>query len=484
MPQKKRTTYIEIVNAFAEHECKLLTTEDEFLKMVENQKSIKKKANIGWLKFKFIAQCKHENEVFFNDFTRKHSGILCKPCRYAQMAENKRQEVKLSPIVSNNVIIEHEGYKICKEFLNNDFEIYTTNNCCLADFIIKPIDVLENKYLGVQLKVCIKSVNGTYAFSRLNKGYQDLAIVCVCIAEKKIWVFDHNDLQGKNRLSIGRSKEEYNKFLIPLDEFNKCCRKFYDYKPQFTKEQLMIPLTLKCKVEHEYRVRRENELGFISFENVEIDNAIFDFIINGKKHQEKVASFRRRNGVVTKTYLVPICKWNHTYNKKTSYDKGDNDFYWVWLRDTTIFFVFPEKILIDKNIIGIQIQSSLSFNLNVKDWKQDYLFDLHDLDKDKLTSLIGLDVICHDKVVIPQMIIPDPEPVIIREKKQTLCIDCNTEIYSGSTRCVSCNSKTNRKVERPPKDVLLKMIAESNYVQVGKKFGVSDNAIRNWLRRY
>lgn len=41
-----------------------------------------------------------------------------------------------------------------------------------------------------------------------------------------------------------------------------------------------------------------------------------------------------------------------------------------------------------------------------------------------------------------------------------------------------------RKVERPPYDVLLAELAASNFCAVGRKYGVSDNAVRKWLRWY
>jgi hypothetical protein len=41
-----------------------------------------------------------------------------------------------------------------------------------------------------------------------------------------------------------------------------------------------------------------------------------------------------------------------------------------------------------------------------------------------------------------------------------------------------------RKVERPPYEQLLREIAETNYSAVGRKYGVSDNAIRKWVRWY
>ena len=41
-----------------------------------------------------------------------------------------------------------------------------------------------------------------------------------------------------------------------------------------------------------------------------------------------------------------------------------------------------------------------------------------------------------------------------------------------------------RKVERPPYERLRSEIAESGYSAVGRRYGVSDNAIRKWIRTY
>jgi transposase-like protein len=38
-----------------------------------------------------------------------------------------------------------------------------------------------------------------------------------------------------------------------------------------------------------------------------------------------------------------------------------------------------------------------------------------------------------------------------------------------------------RKVERPSYEQLLREIEESSYVAVGRRYGVSDNAIRKWI---
>ena len=46
------------------------------------------------------------------------------------------------------------------------------------------------------------------------------------------------------------------------------------------------------------------------------------------------------------------------------------------------------------------------------------------------------------------------------------------------------NRRSSRKVERPPYDQLLAEIAASGYCAVGRRYGVSDNAIRKWVRQY
>jgi len=45
-------------------------------------------------------------------------------------------------------------------------------------------------------------------------------------------------------------------------------------------------------------------------------------------------------------------------------------------------------------------------------------------------------------------------------------------------------SERSRQVKRPPREQLLKEIEETNFTAVGRKYGVSDNAIRKWVRFY
>jgi hypothetical protein len=70
-----------------------------------------------------------------------------------------------------------------------------------------------------------------------------------------------------------------------------------------------------------------------------------------------------------------------------------------------------------------------------------------------------------------------------QEKTKYHCKDCGNELSDNrANRCVPCHKKSQRKVERPDREILLADIAELGYSGTGRKYGVSDNSIRKWLR--
>lgn len=62
------------------------------------------------------------------------------------------------------------------------------------------------------------------------------------------------------------------------------------------------------------------------------------------------------------------------------------------------------------------------------------------------------------------------------------CIDCNVCITKNHTRCIKCNGLKKNKINWPTDEELILLIKNSNFVQVGKILGVSDNAIRKRLK--
>jgi hypothetical protein len=62
----------------------------------------------------------------------------------------------------------------------------------------------------------------------------------------------------------------------------------------------------------------------------------------------------------------------------------------------------------------------------------------------------------------------------IKSKESKMCLDCHNKIISFK----------QRKVIRPPYEQLINEIKSSSYVATGKKYNVSDNAIRKWVKYY
>lgn len=67
------------------------------------------------------------------------------------------------------------------------------------------------------------------------------------------------------------------------------------------------------------------------------------------------------------------------------------------------------------------------------------------------------------------------------------CLDCNKDITYRSTRCPSCASKqqTRKVPDRPSLEQIENDLQElKTYTAVGRKYGVSDNCIRKWIKSY
>jgi hypothetical protein len=65
------------------------------------------------------------------------------------------------------------------------------------------------------------------------------------------------------------------------------------------------------------------------------------------------------------------------------------------------------------------------------------------------------------------------------------CLDCGLPIHKQAKRCGPCDKIKQLKVkDRPSHSQLLEDIEATNYTQTGKKYGVSDNTIRKWVKAY
>ena len=72
----------------------------------------------------------------------------------------------------------------------------------------------------------------------------------------------------------------------------------------------------------------------------------------------------------------------------------------------------------------------------------------------------------------------------LKPRFDNYCVDCGKSIYYEATRCPRCAQVNSRKVARPPYEQLMSEIESTSYLAVGKKYGVSDTAVRKWVRWY
>jgi uncharacterized protein YydD (DUF2326 family) len=69
----------------------------------------------------------------------------------------------------------------------------------------------------------------------------------------------------------------------------------------------------------------------------------------------------------------------------------------------------------------------------------------------------------------------------IKKSKISYC-NCGNKKHNYGKLCKKCQAIKSRKSKRPDIETLKKEIKEFGYVCVGKLYGVSDNAIRKWIK--
>lgn len=75
----------------------------------------------------------------------------------------------------------------------------------------------------------------------------------------------------------------------------------------------------------------------------------------------------------------------------------------------------------------------------------------------------------------------------IVDKKQNFCVDCGAVISLSATRCKSCSGsyRENGNSKKPERDILKDLLKSvGNFLEIGRIYGVSDNAVRKWCKSY
>lgn len=373
-------TYESVCKSFEDKECKLCYTKEEFVDFYINNSQ----------KIKYIASCGHENLVRLKNFTSLNQGINCPSC------VNINTGIFLTNLRSGpngNSSLEQEfsciNYFI--DLVKDKFIIKKTFDGCKADIVIKPLNSVEDLWLGIQVKTTnIKTERSQYYFRLNNSKYENCLLLCMCETDKKIWLIPYEDIVDQQTIGIAQ-KSKYNKYEIKSN-LSENIQKYYNSTNKFCFEILNTPISYSHKQEQVYRNYREQKIDFIEFKNNSIEGLVYDFMINNKKVQEKVGTICKPNN--PNMFSFTLNKYKCRVDSKCvqqNYQEGDNDLYWLNCKNNN-FYVIPEYILIEKGFVGKDCKKEKLYvsptNKNTE-WCNEYLFNYDNVDKNKLLEIIN-----------------------------------------------------------------------------------------------
>lgn len=383
MPTKH--SYENVLETFKKYNCELLYDKDEFSKVYINADS----------KLEIIASCGHKFTISYHFFNRNKNNIICQNCRYNKLSEKMKLYYSKEKLISLH--LESDSVKFLTNLIFEHFEVKKTFEGCKADIGIKPKNIFEDKWIGIQIKSTIKKTDVKnhigYNFS-ISKEYDNMITICIAYEDKKIWIFENNDIKHiRSGLTI-RNNSKYSKFEVCKENLINILLHKYTILTKFTFKELDLPICDKVKLEYEYKTLRENKLTFINFINNDIQGLVYDFKIGNKKIQEKVSSIKNNNREEYIFNLHKICGIKNKNKKRTrqNYKIGDCDIYWFHCKNSTNFYVVPENILIEKGYVGNADGKPKTLTISKTNkntfWTKEYLFNYDYLDKEKLCKIL------------------------------------------------------------------------------------------------
>ena len=377
--------YENIIDEFNKNNCKLLTTKEEHFEILK----LSKKGNY---KLNYIASCGHSHIVFYNVFKSRGTGIICPDCKNKQIGNNIKEKIKNNEITKINTIEQECNFiQKIQHFLHNDFDILKAFDGCNVDLIFRPKNIIEDNWVGIQVKTTgVRHL--TYSF-HINNNYKDCLLLFYCCEDESMWLIPENIIGNQKKVSIGYNKSKYNIYKVTKDNIIDKLNELYNITSKFNYDTLNTPNCIYQQREHIFRKYRETKIDFIQFDYDNMEGTVYDFKIGNLKVQEKVTKMNDNES------RFQLCKNNGNKNKKCNqiqYDIGDNDYYWLNCDNKKIFFVIPEKILFDKNIIGNN-KKNLFLKITIKEilhtkssWLQPYMFNYEIIDKDRLLKVLNI----------------------------------------------------------------------------------------------
>jgi hypothetical protein len=247
---------------------------------------------------------------------------------------------------------------------------------------------LEDSWVGIQVKTSgVRRL--TYSF-HINNTYKDCLILLYCCEDESMWLIPENIIGNQKKVSIGYNRSKYNIYKVNKEDIVNKLNEYYSKTTKFCYDKLNTPNNIYQQREQIFRKYREEKINFIKFDYTEMEATVYDFKIDTYNIQEKVTTVDNKNNC-----CFQLCKNKGLVNghqNLVQYDIGDNDYYWLNCDNKQTFFVIPENILINKNLIGNNkkthvVKITLNGRHYKKSWLYPYAFDYENIDKERLLSL-------------------------------------------------------------------------------------------------
>ena len=373
-------TYEDIVKKFLDKNCIVTMNKEEFILNYKNNNC----------KIKYNASCGHENNVSYKNFTTLNQGINCPKC------VNKNTGLKLKELRTgenkSNLLQEFMCINYFKDLIKDYFITIKSFDGCKADIVIKSYEEIQDLWLGIQVKTTNKKTEREQYYFKLNNGeYDNCLLLCICHEDKKMWLIPYDEVKGLKTIGIAQ-KSKYNKYEVNKETLIEKLNYYYTIINKFEFKILDTPTSTTQQQEQKYREIREIKINFIKFKNNDMEGLVYDFMIGSKKVQEKVGTICKNN---LNSYSFTLTKYDCRIDgkcKNKSYEKGDNDLYWLNCKNGK-FYVIPEDVLLENGYIGKDSKKEKLYvsptNENTE-WCNEYLFDYNNLDKEKILNLVQL----------------------------------------------------------------------------------------------